>query len=55
MREKALHWLYRELNTARNALGRSPYPSAESVMWQEKCKVLEYLAELVTKEEAEDD
>jgi len=58
MREKALHWLYREIKRARNHLGyaecRHGVTTEELNALQNKIDVLEYLTELVTKEDAED-
>lgn len=57
MREKALHWLYREIKRARNHLGyaecRHGVTAKELDALQNKIDVLEYLAELVTKEGVE--
>lgn len=59
MREKALHWLYREIKRARNHLGYAEFrhgvTDIELDALRRKIDVLEYLTELVTKEAAEDD
>ena len=58
MREKALYWLYREIKRARNHLGyaecRNGVTTKELNALKNKIDVLEYLSELVTKEEEHD-
>ena len=58
MREKALLWLYREIKRARNHLGyaecRHGVTTEELNALKRKIDVLEYLAELVTKEDCHD-
>ena len=57
MRKKALYWLYREIKRARNNLGyaecRNGVTDIELDALRRKIDVLEYLAELVTKEGVE--
>lgn len=58
MREKALLWLYREIKRARNHLGyaecRHGVTTEELNALKRKIDVLEYLSELVTKEDCHD-
>ena len=56
MREKALYWLYREIKRARNHLGYAECRNGVTTKELNALKndVLEYLSELVTKEEEHD-
>ena len=57
MREKALEWLYKQLKQARVALGHSEHkkgvkqPELDDL--RGKIALLEYLCEVVTKEDVE--
>jgi len=57
MREKALEWLYKQLKQARVALGHAEHkkgakqPELDDL--RGKIALLEYLCEVVTKEDAE--
>lgn len=57
MREKALEWLYKQLKQARVALGHAEHKTGvkqpELDDLNGKIALLEYLCEVVTKEDAE--